>query len=82
MVDHRLLETVINTNVEIATFSDHAPAMMGIKIEENLNRPPAWRLNEELLQDKEVEKRMRQELECYFKINDTEEITSHAVGSP
>lgn len=28
-----------------------------------------WRLNEELLQDKDVEKRIKEELDLYFKIN-------------
>lgn len=33
LVKHRLLETVINTNIEISTLSDHAPVSMRIKIE-------------------------------------------------
>lgn len=80
LVEHKLLETVINTNIEISTFANHAPVIMRIKIEGNQNRPPAWRLNEELLQDKAAEERIRRELEVYFKINDTVEITEATLS--
>lgn len=70
MVEHRLLDFVIKT-----TLSDYSPVTMKMKILGSQNRPKSWRLNEELIQHKETEDKIKKELEQYFERNDTKEIS-------
>lgn len=50
-----------------------------MKVGEVQIRNNIWRLNEELLQDKVVEDRVREELEQFFRVNDTKEIMEATV---
>lgn len=45
MVDHRLLAWVIETNIEIATLSDHSPVTMKMRIPRIQRQPYSWYLN-------------------------------------
>lgn len=59
MVEHRLLDLVIKTIIEITTLSDHSSVTMKMKILGTQKRPNPWILNEELIQDKEDEEKKR-----------------------
>lgn len=48
---------------------------MEMKIPGAQKKSNSWRLNEELIQGKEEEEKINEELDQYFKINDTKEIT-------
>lgn len=74
-IEHRLLEAVISTNIGIMTFSDHAPVNLQMKIGEVQKRSNIWRLNEELLHDKELEKQIKEELDLYLRLNKSLDIS-------
>lgn len=61
------------------TFSDHAPVSLQIKIGETHIQGSGWRLNEDQLQDKDILKRIKEELEWYFKINVPGEVNKATV---
>lgn len=69
LVELWLLEAVTRTNIGIMTFSDHAPVSLQLKTGESQKKSKIWRLNEDLLHEKEIEKRIKEELELYFKTN-------------
>ena len=75
LVDHRLLERVVEARCEILTLSDHAPITMKISTSIQKCIPPEWRLDEGLLRDEDVVERVQKELEWYFQENDKEGIT-------
>lgn len=52
---------------------------MKMKIEGVQNRTTIWRINEELLQEKVAEERIKKELAQFFKINDTDDVTEATV---
>lgn len=79
MVEHRLLDLVIETNIETTTLSDHSPVTMKMKVPGAQRRPNLWRLNEELIQYKKDEEIIRKEIEQYFIINDTKEISDSTL---
>lgn len=79
LVEHRMLEAVISSNIQIVTFSDHAPVTIKLKMEGVHNRNNIWRLNEELIQDAVAVDRIKKELKQYFKKNSSEEITEATV---
>lgn len=62
LIEHRMLNMVISTNIEIITLSHHAPLTMKIKIPEAQRQEYSWRLNEDLL-DKQGEEIIEKELE-------------------
>lgn len=74
-----MLEVVSSTKIGIVTFSDHAPVTLQLKIGEVRNKSNSWRLNEELLHDKAVEQRIKDELEQFFRINSTEDVSEATV---
>lgn len=45
LIDHRLLESVVSTNIEVTSLSDHAPVTMKMKIAGAKNRATLCRLN-------------------------------------
>lgn len=79
MVDHSLLESVVETKIEIRTLSDHAPVLMKVRVK-RLQKPPyTWRLNENLIRDVEIARKIQQEIDSFFLINDTGEISEAAL---
>lgn len=72
MVEHRLLELVGKTSIEIMSLSDHAPVKL--KLTGNQENRSTWRLNIDLIQEKEVEDKIKREIEQYFHLNETPEI--------
>lgn len=69
LVEHWLLE-VEGTNIGTMTFSDHAPVSLQLKIGPRKNLCNSWRLNKDLLfHDRVIDKRIKEELELYFKMN-------------
>lgn len=49
MIEHRLIESVVNTSIEIMSISDHAPVILEIKLLKSQKRINMWRLNGELI---------------------------------
>lgn len=78
LIEHRMLDLVVSTNIEITTLSDHAPMTMKIKIPETQIQAYSWRLNEDLL-DKQGEEIIKKELEQYFSLNGTSEIADDTL---
>lgn len=74
LVDHRLLDMIVESSIELFTLSDHAPVRMKMIVSKNQRQPFAWRLNEDLLRDEVGSNIVEKELEHYFATNDTEEI--------
>ena len=82
LVDHRLLERVVEASCEIITLSDHAPITMKISTSIQKCSPPEWRLDEGLLRDEDVVERVQKELEWYFQENDKEGSQEQPCGTP
>lgn len=73
MVDHKALELVTESNIEISTLSDNSPVTMKIRVT-GIQRPAYnWRLNESLIQNKKDVQIVQKALDY-----DTKE-TSHAT---
>ena len=79
LVEHRFLENISDSSIGIATFSDHSPVSIRLKIGEKRVNNMKWRLNEELLQDKDIETRLKRELEEFLEINLTEDVSEAIV---
>lgn len=79
LIEHRLLEDVMEVAIGNMLFSDHAPVSLQIKIGETHTQGLGWRLNEDLLQDKDILERIKEELEWYFKINVPGEVNEATV---
>lgn len=78
-VDHSLLEGVVDTSIETTTLSDHSPVTMRLKLPELGRRPFSWKLNESLLKDPEVIDRIQSELNQFFILNDTGEVSPSII---
>lgn len=78
LVDHEILEYVVEASIGIISISDHAPVTVKIKFNEKEYRKGTWRLNEDLIDDVEVEKIMT-EIEQYFSTNDTPDVTKVTI---
>lgn len=76
--EHRMLDLVVSTNIEITSLSDHAPVSMTIRIPEVQRQPYTWKLNKNLL-DKQGEEILKRELEQFFLVNETAEIADNSL---
>lgn len=65
--------------IEITTISDHAPVIMRMKDISTQESKKMWRLNEDLLQDEEIEKNIKKELEKYFIQNESPEVSEATI---
>lgn len=63
MVEHRLLEEVVEAATEISALSDHSPVSLRINLQEESMGRGTWIINEELLEDGETEKIIKDEIE-------------------
>lgn len=74
-VDHSLLDQVEETRIEIISLSDHAPVTVKMRLPEGAVRSCAWKLDEFLLKDPKVFEKIQEEVDFYFKANDTGEVS-------
>lgn len=79
LVDHSLLDSVTGTKIEIQTLSDHAPVVMTLLLKGPQRIPYTWRLNEFLLNKKQVVERVQREIEGFFHTNESEEVPATIV---
>lgn len=79
MIEHALLEHLVKTSIEIRTTSDHAPVIMEFTGLEPSSKKCNWRMNEDLLQDREIENKIKKEMKQFFKINETTEVSMPIV---
>lgn len=56
LVEHRMIEWVKDSGVEISTLSDHSPVKVKMVVPGILRQSYAWRLNEDLIRDRTREK--------------------------
>ena len=74
LIPHAQLHSVQSTKIGSITWSDHAPIFLVYELKDlRQSRPNQWRLNESLLEDKEVLEDVIKELRFYFNSNDTPE---------
>lgn len=59
LIEHRQLEAVGNTIIETITTSDHAPVTAEKKIMEKQKKVYTWRLNNALMQDLEIGRKIK-----------------------
>lgn len=75
-VDHSLLEWVEETRIEILSISDHSPVTMRMRLPDRVRRPLSWKLNEYLLKEPKIFEKVQEEVDFFFKSNDTGEVSS------
>lgn len=73
-MEHRLLEEVLEIEIETTVLSDHFPVVMQMNLQGEPMGRNTWRLNEELLDDRDIEKIIKDEIEGYFRENDTPDL--------
>lgn len=78
MVEHRYIEEIESTGIGSITFPDHAPVSIKWKLGKKNLPFSGWKLNEDLLHDRVIDQRIKEEIEFYFKTNLVGE-TSEAV---
>lgn len=75
LIEHQLLPSLKETEIKTISFSDHAPVIVRLEVTSGPPTGRMWKLNDSLIQDSEVNRRIEQELEEFFLINDTSEIS-------
>lgn len=65
--------------IEIISLSNHASATVKIRFSEVEQRKGSWRLNEDLIDDEEIGKIIKTEIEQYFSINDTPDVSKATI---
>lgn len=78
LIEHRMLDLVVSTNIEITSLSDHAPVTMILEIPDVQKQPYSWKLNKDLL-DKHGEVTLKRELEQFFFVNETDKIAENSL---
>lgn len=72
LILHSQLHAVWDSSIGSITWSDHAPVTLCYALTDALtSKTKMWRLNESLLQDREVLTDVTRELDFYFQTNDT-----------
>lgn len=79
LVDQFYLENVIKCTIEPITISDHAPITLTISITQRSHIERTWRLNESLLDNKNIMEELSIKIKAYFEINEPREVCG--VGS-
>lgn len=75
MIEHRNLEEITEKKIGIITASDHSPIMVKINLQGEASGKGTWRLNEDIIEDRETEKIITEEIQKYFQENDTPELS-------
>lgn len=73
LVDHEILEHVVEATIGIISVSDHASVTVKIRFRDMDRRKGHWRLNEEVGRIKKME------IEQYFSINNTPEVSKATI---
>lgn len=79
LIEHRMLDLVESTNIEITILSDHAPVSMKIRFPEVERQPYSWKLNKDLLLSKQGEETLKRELEQFIPFNEVDEIAENTL---
>lgn len=79
LIEHRMLEETAGATIGNMTFSDHAPVSLFLRVGETVIQSTGWRLNEDLLADSDTLKRIKEELEWFFKINTPGEVNEATI---
>ena len=79
LIEHSALEVVMETSIDIATISDHAPVTMNLKLKRETPGRGAWRINEDIIEDQEVERIIETEIYQYFLTHDTPEVSKAII---
>lgn len=74
LLEHRSLEEVFESEIESSVLSDHSPVSTQINFRGESSGRGTWRINEELLEDRDTVKTIKGEIEKYFQENDTLEM--------
>lgn len=75
MVDHSLLEGIVESKIETVTLSDHAPVSMLVKFRGLQRVPFSWRFNEDLLKKDSAVNKIKREIDKFFSNNESSETT-------
>lgn len=75
IVEHRVIDKVSGSMIGNITYSDHAPMTIEMSTGRGQAERGQWRLNEELIRQVEGVNRFRQELENFFEVNDTGDVS-------
>lgn len=78
LVDHGVLEYVVETAIGIISISDHTPVIVNIRFNDRGKRKGIWRLSEDLVDDVKVGQIIT-EIEHYFYTNDTPDVTKATI---
>lgn len=78
MVEHRNLEETTN-KMGIITASDHSPVMLKIRLMGESSGKGTWRINEDLIEDREMEKTITEEIKKYFQENYIPELSKATI---
>lgn len=70
LLEHRLLETV---------HLIHDPVIVKLRLKETQNRTNTWRLNEDLIQHKEIGDKIKNEREQYFLQNEFPDVSKTTI---
>lgn len=79
LVRHGDLAKVKEVSIDNISVSDHAPVNLVISLSRTTPKRGNWRLNESLLNDKVFFEQVRRELELFFELNRTPEISPMIV---
>lgn len=70
LLSHKDLARVVNTSIDVISFSDHAPIHLTLRLGPVTRTPPSWRLNEAMLQSEEIRSEIQAKLREYFSVNE------------
>ncbi|CAI9547993.1 unnamed protein product [Staurois parvus] len=62
LIDHQLIELLVKIEIEMSTFSDHAPVTMKMGWGRRWTGGLGWRLNEALLMDEDIAQKIGEEI--------------------
>lgn len=75
-LEHKLLDLLSDVTIKSITLFDHAPVVAQIEVQSVIPRNYTWKLNDSLIQDPRAIERIECELEEFFSINDTPEVSA------
>ena len=79
LVDSKLLSSISGCKYDSIVVSDHASISMNVYFQKFVNIRPPWRLDTHLLLDTDFIKFVSEQLEFFFQVNKTPEITASGL---
>lgn len=76
LIEHQLVPSLKKADIKTITLSDHAPVVIQLEISGGFPVGKNWKWNNLLIQDPETIKKIEQELERFFAVNDILETPS------